>query len=264
MDSTRAAGRRLLGRRRASLPQNLARRGRQGRREFLVAQSCSEHPTQATVTGLAHEHSLKDYLDSEWALRPLDLVRERGQTMLVFEPTTSRPLDEMIGQGLPIGTFLRLAIAVSNTIARLHRRGLVHKDIKASNILIDPDKGDARLTGFGIASRLPRERQTVEPPELIAGTLSHMAPEQTGRMNRSIDSRSDLYSLGITLYQALSGSLPFTANEPMEWVHCHIARKPAPPRGGHTEIPAAARRHHHEAAREDARGTLSDSDGGRA
>ena len=151
--------------------------------------------------------------------------------MLVLEPTTSRPLDEMIGRGLPIGTFLRLAIAVSNAVARLHHCGLVHKDIKASNILIDPASGDARLTGFGIASRLPRERQTLEPPELIAGTLSHMAPEQTGRMNRSIDSRSDLYSLGITLYQALTGSLPFTANEPMEWVHCHIARKPAPPKG---------------------------------
>ena len=177
--------------------------GGEGRREVLVAQPRAEHPTQATVTGLAHEHSLKDYLDSEWALRPLDLVRERGLTMLVLEPTMSRPLDEMIGQGLPIGTFLRLAIAVSNTIARLHRCGLVHKDIKASNILIDPDKGDARLTGFGIASRLPRERQPLEPPELIAGTLSHMAPEQTGRMNRPIDSRCDLYSLGITLYHAL-------------------------------------------------------------
>jgi PAS domain S-box-containing protein len=209
----------------------------QGRQDFLVAQSCAQHHTQAPVTGLVHEYSLKDYLDSEWALRPLDLVRERGQTLLVLEPTTSRPLNQIIGQGLPIGTFLRLAIAVSNTVARLHRRGLVHKDIKASNILIDPESGDARLTGFGIASRLPRERQPVGPPELIAGTLSHMAPEQTGRMNRSIDSRSDLYSLGITFYQALAGHLPFDADEPIEWVHCHIARRPAPPKSSVEDIP---------------------------
>jgi PAS domain S-box-containing protein len=208
-----------------------------GRREFLVAQPCAEHPTPGTVNRLAHEYGLKDYLDHPWALRPLELVRERGQTMLVFEPTTARPLDEMIGSGLPVGTFVRLAIAVTNAVARLHQSGLVHKDIKGSNILIDPETGDARLTGFGIASRLPRERQILEPPELIAGTLSHMAPEQTGRMNRSVDSRSDLYSLGITFYQALTGSLPFNANEPMEWVHCHIARKPAPLAARREEIP---------------------------
>ena len=95
-----------------------------------------------------------------------------------------------------------------------------------------------RLTGFGIASRLPRERQTPAPPETIAGTLAYMAPEQTGRMNRSIDSRSDLYSLGVTFYQMLTGSLPFTASDPMEWVHCHIARKPAPPSERVETVPA--------------------------
>ena len=94
-----------------------------------------------------------------------------------------------------------------------------------------------RLTGFGIASRLPRERQSPEPPEMIAGTLAYMAPEQTGRMNRSIDSRSDLYSLGVTLYQMLTGALPFTASDPMEWVHCHIARKPVPPERAAREVP---------------------------
>ena len=89
--------------------------------------------------------------------------------------------------------------------------------------------GHAWLTGFGIASRLPRERQAPAPPEVIAGTLAYMAPEQTGRMNRSIDFRSDLYALGVTLYEMLTGELPFTASDPMEWVHCHIARRPGPP-----------------------------------
>src|SRR5262249_35968938 len=113
----------------------------------------------------------------------------------------------------------------------------VHKDIKGANILVDVDTGLVRLTGFGIASRLPRERQAPQPTELIAGTLSHMAPEQTGRMNRSIDSRSDLYSLGVTFYHALTGVLPFTASDPMEWVHCHIAKKPLPPRALRASIP---------------------------
>src|SRR5262245_43394070 len=203
--------------------------GDAGRREFLVAQPRAEHPTAGTVSRLVHEYGLKDYLDHSCALCPLDLVRERGQTMLVFESTTARPLEEMIGQALPVGTLLRLAIAVTHAVARLHQCGLIHKDIKATNILIGPESGEARLAGFGMASRLPRERQTIEPPELIAGTLSHIAPEQTGRMNRSIDSRTDLYALGITFYHALTGSLPFSASDPMEWVHCHIARKPPPP-----------------------------------
>ena len=92
--------------------------------------------------------------------------------------------------------------------------------------------------GFGIASRLPRERQAPAPPEVIAGTLAYMAPEQTGRINRSIDFRSDLYALGVTLYQMLTGELPFAASDPMEWVHCHIARHPDPPNERVAGIPA--------------------------
>jgi len=125
--------------------------------------------------------------------------------------------------------FLRLAVALSGALGRLHQRGLVHKDIKPSNIVVNSATGQVWLTGFGIASRLPRERQSPEPFEFIAGTLPYMAPEQTGRMNRSIDSRSDLYSLGITFYEMLTGTLPFAAADPMEWVHCHIARRPVPP-----------------------------------
>jgi PAS domain S-box-containing protein len=120
----------------------------------------------------------------------------------------------------------------------VHRRGLVHKDIKPANILVNRTSGEVKLTGFGIASRLPRERQAPAPPETIAGTLAYMAPEQTGRMNRSIDARSDLYALGVTLYQMLTGSLPFTAADPMEWVHCHIARKPVPPGERLETVPA--------------------------
>jgi hypothetical protein len=109
--------------------------------------------------------------------------------------------------------------------------------LKPANILVDCATGDVWLTGFGIASRLPRERQAPEPPEVIAGTLAYMAPEQTGRMNRSIDFRSDLYSLGITLYQMLTGVLPFIAADPMEWVHCHIARQPALPEERAKDVP---------------------------
>jgi serine/threonine protein kinase len=138
------------------------------------------------------------------------------------------PLDQLLGRQLDLAVSLRLAVGLASAIDHLHQRGIIHKDIKPANILVNPVTGQCWLRGFLIASRLPRERQAPEPPEFIAGTLPYMAPEQTGRMNRSIDSRSDLYSLGVTLYQMLTGSLPFIASDPMEWVHCHIARHPVP------------------------------------
>ena len=199
------------------------------RQAVLVALPIAEHPTPSSLKRLRHEFEVKDDLDDAWAARPLELVHERGQTILLLKDPGGEPLDHFIGPPMEIGRFLRLAVALSAALGRLHERGLVHKDIKPSNVLVNSASGQIWLTGFGIASRLPRERQSPDPPEFIAGTLAYMAPEQTGRMNHSIDSRSDLYSFGVTLYQMLTGNLPFTASDPMEWVHCHIARKPAPP-----------------------------------
>ena len=150
--------------------------------------------------------------------------------MLLLEDPGGEPLDRLLGQPMELSRFLRLAVSLAAALSKVHQQGLIHKDIKPANVLVNSDTGECWLTGFGLASRLPRERQAPDPPESIAGTLAYMAPEQTGWMNRSIDSRSDLYSLGVTLYQMLTGSLPFTASDPMEWVHCHIARKPVSPR----------------------------------
>ena len=199
------------------------------RQTVLVVTPAAENPTTASLDRLAHEYSLKDHLDAPWAARPLDLVRERGRTMLVLDDPDAEPLHRLLGSPMELTRFLRLAETLATALRGLHERGLIHKDIKPANILVNTASGEVRLTGFGIASRLTRERQSVEPPEFIGGTLAYMAPEQTGRMNRSINSRSDLYSLGVTLYEMLTGSLPFTASDPMEWVHCHIARQPHPP-----------------------------------
>jgi PAS domain S-box-containing protein len=159
--------------------------------------------------------------------------------MLVFEDPGGEPLDRLLGAPMAVGRFLRLAIGIAAAVGKVHQGGLIHKDIKPANIVVNGADGVVRLTGFGLASRLQRERQPPAPLETIAGTLAYMAPEQTGRMNRSIDSRSDLYSLGVTLYQVLTGELPFNATDPMEWVHCHIARKPAPPEERRQEVPLA-------------------------
>ncbi|MBV8486903.1 MAG: AAA family ATPase, partial [Planctomycetaceae bacterium] len=149
------------------------------------------------------------------------------------------PLSRLLTHPLELTQFLRIAIGLAATLGRLHEHGLIHKDIKPANVMVDLTSAKVWLTGFGIASDLPRERQPLEPADTIAGTLAYMAPEQTGRMNRSIDSRSDLYSLGVTLYQMLTGMLPFRASDPVEWVHCHIARRPTPPTERRKEVPEA-------------------------
>ena len=203
---------------------------------LLLAPSSSK-PSLQTLKRLDHEYSLRNELDSAWAARPLAVTEHRGQTAIVLEDPGGEPLDQQLSEPLDLSSFLRIAVGLASALSGLHKKGLIHKDVKPANALLNAATGDIRLMGFGLASRLPRERQALKPPEFIAGSLPYMAPEQTGRMNRSVDSRSDLYALGITLYEVLTGSLPFTASEPMEWVHCHIAKQPVPPEDRVHEIP---------------------------
>ena len=200
-----------------------------GSQTVLMAKCAEEYPASATLDRLAHEFALKDQLDRAWAVVPTELVRADGRAVLVFDDPGGELLERQIGTPMETGSVLAIAVAIAAALGKLHQCGLVHKDLKPAHILVNCMDGQVRLTGFGIASQLPRERQLPEPPETIAGTLAYMSPEQTGRMNRSIDSRSDLYGFGVVLYQMLTGVLPFTAADPMEWVHCHVARKAVPP-----------------------------------
>ena len=157
------------------------------------------------VERLEHEYALKSELDAGWAARPIALTHYNGCLALLLEDPGGTPVDRLLGRPLHVSDFLRIAIPLAGALRHVHDRGLIHKDIKPANILVDVANGGVWLTGFGIASRLPREHQAPAPPEVIAGTLAYMAPEQTGRMNRSVDSRSDLYALGVTLYEMLTG-----------------------------------------------------------
>src|SRR5262245_15383194 len=204
---------------------------------LLVMSPAVEHPAPASLKRLEHAYALRDELDSDWAARPVELAHHNGKPALLIEDHGGELLARNLGKPWDVALFLRVAIGLAAALGRLHARRLVHKDIKPANIFVNIDTGEVWLTGFGITSSLPRERQSPDPPEVIAGTLAYMAPEQTGRMNRSIDSRSDLYSLGVTLYEMLTGSLPFTASDPMEWIHCHIARQPMPPSDRAKDIP---------------------------
>src|SRR6202453_1473452 len=209
-------------------------RGRQRRNSssVLVLAPTAEYPSPESLRRLQHEYSLAGGIEPEWAAKPLALTRHEGRTILVLKDPGGEPLDQILnlsqGQPLDLKRALRIAIGLTTALGQVHRHGLIHKDIKPENVLVDDDDR-IWLTGFGIASRLPRERQVPAPPETLSGTLAYMAPEQSGFMNRSVDSRSDFYSLGVTLYRMLTGALPFAAADPLEWVHCHIARRPTLP-----------------------------------
>jgi predicted ATPase/GAF domain-containing protein len=205
----------------------------------LVVAPVGDHPAPASLQRLEHEYALRAELDPAWAVRPLALVQHQGRPVLVLEDPGGEPLTCLLGRSLALPQGLRLAIELAAALGQLHGRGLIHKDLKPAHVFVNGSSGQVWLTGFGNASRLPRQRPAPEPPEFIVGTLAYMAPEQTGRMHRSVDTRSDLYALGVMLYELLTGMLPFTASEPLEWVHCHIARQPVPPAERCPAVPGA-------------------------
>jgi serine/threonine protein kinase len=137
----------------------------------LAVLAAAEYPTPATFDRLTHEYGLKEDLDGAWAARPLELIREGGQTVLLLAHTGGEPLDRLLGAPMETERFLRLATSIAVAVGKLHGRGLIHKDLKPANILVNQKTGEVKLTGFGLTSRLPRERQAAEPPETLAGTL---------------------------------------------------------------------------------------------
>src|SRR5262245_28059841 len=135
-----------------------------GSHAVLIVRPAAEHPSRSILDRLTHEYELRDELDAAWALRPLELRRDIGPAVLVLEDASGDPLDRFLGAPMEVGRFLGIAIAIASALGKLHRRGLVHRDIKPVNILLNEAAGEVRLTGFGIASRLARQRQTPHPP----------------------------------------------------------------------------------------------------
>ena len=149
---------------------------------------------------------------------------------MVLEDISGRSLSSLLQeQSLPLDTFLLLAIGIADVLGHIHQRQVMHKDMNPANILWNPDAGQVRIIDFGIASEFPLEQPALKNPIGLEGTLAYMSPEQTGRMNRLMDYRTDLYSCGAALYHLLTGQLPFQAEDAMEMLYCHLAKMPAPP-----------------------------------
>jgi predicted ATPase/signal transduction histidine kinase/tRNA A-37 threonylcarbamoyl transferase component Bud32 len=185
-----------------------------------------------------HEFELIRRLDVPGVVQALALEQSGDQLILILEAHRGLDLGELLRHGpLTIDRFLDIAIGVTRILADVHERRVLHRDIKPANILIDPDSAAVVLADFGISELLASERSNLHDPHLIEGTLPYLAPEQSGRTARGVDFRSDLYSLGVTFYEALVGRRPFAGAAPLELIHAHLARRPTPPRIARPELP---------------------------
>jgi len=158
--------------------------------------------------------------------------------VLLLEEVQGEPLSTRVGQRLELTAFLSLAIFLASTLGEIHRRGVIHKDLKPSNLILTP-QGEGRIIDFGSATLQRVEHVDAAVPHFIDGTLAYMSPEQTGRMNRAVDYRTDFYFLGVTFYELLTGSLPFQARDVLGWFHAHLASHPPPPHELVASVPRA-------------------------
>ncbi|WP_437567112.1 AAA family ATPase [Sorangium sp. So ce542] len=209
------------------------------RRPVVLKVLRRDHASPRALARLRHEHEVARAIDAPVIVKTHAIEAFGDQVALVLEDFGGRSLDRLLDGPMPLDRFLPLARRLAAALAELHRHHVIHKDIKPQNLLCNPETGEVKITDLGIASTSPRELQRPSHGGLIEGTLAYMAPEQTGRMNRSIDERTDLYSLGVTFYEMLTGTLPFQASDPVEWVHCHIALTPRPPHAIVPSIPPA-------------------------
>jgi serine/threonine protein kinase len=164
-------------------------------------------------------------LDLAGVIKVYGIEKYQNTLVIILEDFGGESLKQiMANEPLTVKKFLSLAIQIANSLGNIHAANIIHKDINPSNIVVNVDTKLLKIIDFGIASRLPREKGSLKNPEQLEGTLAYLSPEQTGRINRSMDYRTDLYSLGVTFYELLTGAVPFTATDAMELVHCHLAK----------------------------------------
>ena len=188
-----------------------------------------EYPSFSELVQFRNQYAIAKNLKIQGIVKTYALERYENRYALIMEDMGGISLAEYEGRtSLSIPQFLNLALQFSEILHQLHNHSVIHKDIKPANILIHPETKQIKLIDFSISSLLPRETQTIQTPNVLEGTLAYLSPEQTGRMNRGIDYRSDFYSLGVTFYELLAGTLPFNKKEPLELIHAHIAERPKP------------------------------------
>ena len=210
--------------------------------EIVVKLLKQDYPSPKELTRYRQEYEITRSLNLEGVIKAYS-QQDYQRTLVIFlEDFGGESLEQWMQQQpdfcpMTLSTFLRLAIKLTDILGRLHAAGIIHKDINPGNIVLNLDTGVVKIIDFGIATQFNRTNPTFKSPHVLEGTLAYLSPEQTGRMNRLLDYRSDFYSLGVTFYELLTGHLPFPTTNLLELVHCHIAKQPVPPDELNTTIP---------------------------
>ncbi|MDR9893209.1 trifunctional serine/threonine-protein kinase/ATP-binding protein/sensor histidine kinase [Aetokthonos hydrillicola Thurmond2011] len=193
----------------------------------------SEYPSFSELAQFRNQYNIAKNINLPEVIKTYNIIPYRKSYALIMEDFGGISLKTMIKKWGRMGEstekledFFAIAIQIASALDGLYRHRIIHKDIKPANILINPSTKQVKLIDFSIASLLPKQTQTIISPNLLEGTLAYISPEQTGRMNRGVDYRSDFYSLGVTFYELLTGQLPFQSSDPMECIHCHLAKQP--------------------------------------
>ncbi|MEM7181700.1 MAG: AAA family ATPase [Spirochaetota bacterium] len=191
------------------------------------------------IINLKNEYEMLKYLESEHTLKAYDFLKHDSGYCIVMEDIGGVTLKNLIVDNKAVGIelFLDISIQLCDIIGEIHKKNVIHKDIKTNNIIIDAKNEKVQVIDFGISTRLSREERKVSAPNILEGSVHYISPEQTGRMNRSVDYRSDFYSLGVTFYELLTGRLPFESEDLLELVHFHIAKNPEPITKLNPEVP---------------------------
>ncbi|MEQ8385807.1 MAG: AAA family ATPase [Coleofasciculus sp. A1-SPW-01] len=188
----------------------------------------NDYPTLTEITQYKQEYEITQALNVEGVIKAYDLQRYQNSLVILFEDFGGKSLNLLKGK-FKLEELLTIFIKITDSLGAIHTANIIHKDINPSNIVYNPKTGQLKLIDFGISSLLSRENQTIRNPDHLEGTLAYISPEQTGRMNRVIDYRTDFYSLGVTFYELLTHQLPFATTDAMELVHGHLAKQPIPP-----------------------------------
>ena len=207
----------------------------------VIKRSQGHAVTARQLTRYRNEYELLKSLECPGVVKAYELLRHDGYVALVLEDLPGVSLRRWIeaSPGASLAERLGIAVQMADIVAGVHAANVIHKDISSHNVVYDPDTRRCTLIDFGIATRLRSEESAFQAPAALEGTLAYIAPEQTGRMNRSLDYRADLYSLGVTLYELFTGTLPHVTADPLEMVHFHIAGKPMPPCDRDARVPEA-------------------------
>lgn len=198
----------------------------------------TEQQVQEQSASLKHEYEITNQFNGSNVIAVYGLERSHNGPVVVLEDFGGFSLSIIAQQRrLPLQEVLAIAVEIAKGLGEIHGANIIHKDINPSNVVYNPDTGQVKVIDFGISSYLTREQAAIANPQVVEASLPYVSPEQTGRMNRSVDYRSDYYAFGVTLFELLTGKLPFEAKEPIEWFHCHIAKQPPTPAEVDPSIP---------------------------